>query len=156
MDNFGIKEALDQLGVKTLNDGTSTGNQWFANGDIIESYSPVNGELIGKVKSTTKEDYEKVIETSYKSFKYWRLVTAPKRGEIVRQIGEALRENKDALGKLVYYEMGKSFQEGLGEVQEMIDICDFAVGLSRQLYGFTRSEEHTSELQSRPHIVCRL
>lgn len=141
MDNFGIKEALDQLGVKTLNDGTSTGNQWFANGDIIESYSPVNGELIGKVKSTTKEDYEKVIETANKAFKSWRLVPAPKRGEIVRQIGEALRENKDALGKLVSYEMGKSFQEGLGEVQEMIDICDFAVGLSRQLYGFTMHSE---------------
>jgi len=141
MDNFGIKEALDQLGVKTLNDGTSTGNQWFANGDIIESYSPVNGELIGKVKSSTKEDYEKVIETANKAFKSWRLVPAPKRGEIVRQIGEALRENKDALGKLVSYEMGKSFQEGLGEVQEMIDICDFAVGLSRQLYGFTMHSE---------------
>src|SRR5690554_213047 len=141
MDNFGIKEALDQLGVKTLNDGTSTGSQWFANGDIIESYSPVNGELIGKVKSSTKEDYEKVIETANKAFKSWRLVPAPKRGEIVRQVGEALRENKDALGKLVSYEMGKSFQEGLGEVQEMIDICDFAVGLSRQLYGFTMHSE---------------
>lgn len=141
MDNFGIKEALDQLGVKTLNDGTSTGSQWFANGDIIESYSPVNGKLIGKVKSSTKEDYEKVIETANKAFKSWRLVPAPKRGEIVRQVGEALRENKDALGKLVSYEMGKSFQEGLGEVQEMIDICDFAVGLSRQLYGFTMHSE---------------
>src|SRR5690554_783962 len=153
MDNFGIKDALNQLGIKELNEGTSTGSQWFANGDIIESYSPVNGELIGKVKTSTKDDYEKVMQKATEAFKSWRLVPAPKRGEIVRQVGEALREKKDALGKLVSYEMGKSFQEGLGEVQEMIDICDYAVGLSRQLY---RSEEHTSELQSRPHLVCRL
>lgn len=141
MDNFGIKDALNQLGIKELNEGTSTGSQWFANGDIIESYSPVNGELIGKVKTSTKDDYEKVMQKATEAFKSWRLVPAPKRGEIVRQIGEALREKKDALGKLVSYEMGKSFQEGLGEVQEMIDICDYAVGLSRQLYGFTMHSE---------------
>src|SRR5690606_36432696 len=108
---------------------------------IIESYSPVNGELIGKVKTSTKDDYEKVMQKATEAFKSWRLVPAPKRGEIVRQVGEALREKKDALGKLVSYEMGKSFQEGLGEVQEMIDICDYAVGLSRQLYGFTMHSE---------------
>ncbi|WP_277632647.1 aldehyde dehydrogenase family protein [Avrilella dinanensis] len=141
MDNFGIKDALNQLGIKELNEGTSTGSQWFANGDIIESYSPVNGELIGKVKTSTKDDYEKVMQKATEAFKSWRLVPAPKRGEIVRQVGEALREKKDALGKLVSYEMGKSFQEGLGEVQEMIDICDYAVGLSRQLYGFTMHSE---------------
>lgn len=141
MDNFGIKGALSQLGIKELNEGTSTGSQWFANGDIIESYSPVNGELIGKVKTSTKDDYEKVMQKATEAFKSWRLVPAPKRGEIVRQVGEALREKKDALGKLVSYEMGKSFQEGLGEVQEMIDICDYAVGLSRQLYGFTMHSE---------------
>lgn len=141
MDNFGITEALNQLGIKELNEGTSTGSQWFANGNIIESYSPVNGALIGKVKTSTQEDYEKVIQKASEAFKSWRLVPAPKRGEIVRQIGEALREKKEALGKLVSYEMGKSLQEGFGEVQEMIDICDFAVGLSRQLYGFTMHSE---------------
>ena len=141
MDNFGITEALNQLGIKELNEGTSTGSQWFANGNIIESYSPVNGVLIGKVKTSTEDDYEKVIQKASEAFKSWRLVPAPKRGEIVRQIGEALREKKEALGKLVSYEMGKSLQEGLGEVQEMIDICDFAVGLSRQLYGFTMHSE---------------
>jgi len=141
MDNFGITEALNQLGIKELNEGTSTGSQWFANGDIIESYSPVNGELIGKVKTSTQDDYEKVIQKASEAFKSWRLVPAPKRGEIVRQIGEALREKKEALGKLVSYEMGKSLQEGFGEVQEMIDICDYAVGLSRQLYGFTMHSE---------------
>ena len=141
MDNFGIKDALSRLGIKELNEGTSTGNQWFANDAIIESYSPVNGELIGKVKTTSKEDYEKVMETAQAAFKEWRKIPAPQRGEIVRQFGEKLRIYKNDLGKLVSYEMGKSFQEGLGEVQEMIDICDFAVGLSRQLHGLTMHSE---------------
>src|SRR5690606_36530791 len=143
MDNFGIKDALNQLGIKVLNEGTSTGSQWFANGDIIESYSPVNGELIGKVKTSTKDDYEKVMQKATEAFKSWSLVPAPKRGEIIRTEGEALREKKDAVGKLVSYEMGKNFQEGLGEVQEMIDICDYAVGLSRQLYRFTIHSDRT-------------
>jgi aldehyde dehydrogenase (NAD+) len=107
----------------------------------MESYSPVNGDYIGKISSTSKREYENVVRAAQKAFKIWRTVPAPKRGEIVRQYGEALRKNKDLLGKLVSYEMGKSYQEGLGEVQEMIDICDFAVGLSRQLYGLTMHSE---------------
>ncbi len=140
-EEFGIKQALKDLGLKDINNGTSTGTDWFSNGDIIESYSPVDGALIGKVKATTKEDYEKVITTAEKGFKEWRTWTAPQRGEVVRQFNDELRRLKEPLGKLVSYEMGKSYQEGLGEVQEMIDICDFAVGLSRQLYGLTMHSE---------------
>ncbi|WP_457617017.1 L-piperidine-6-carboxylate dehydrogenase [Lutibacter sp.] len=136
-----IQSALNKLGVKELNQGTSTGLNFFGNGEIIESYSPVDGKLIGKVTSTTKEDYEKVLETAQTAFKDWRLMPAPQRGEIVRQFGDKLRELKQPLGELVSYEMGKSLQEGLGEVQEMIDICDFAVGLSRQLHGLTMHSE---------------
>jgi aldehyde dehydrogenase (NAD+) len=139
--HFGIENALKTLGVKDINLGTSTGNQWFSNGNEIASYSPVDGALIGNVKTTTKEDYEKVITSAQEAFKTWRTMPAPKRGEIVRQFGEKLREYKEPLGKLVSYEMGKSLQEGYGEVQEMIDICDFAVGLSRQLHGFTMHSE---------------
>ena len=139
--NFGINDALKQLGVKAINEGTSTGSNNFSNGPLIESYSPVDGALIASVKSTTKEDYEKAITSATKAFKSWRLMPAPQRGEIVRQFGDKLREKKEALGKLVSYEMGKSYQEGLGEVQEMIDICDFAVGLSRQLHGLTMHSE---------------
>jgi aldehyde dehydrogenase (NAD+) len=133
--DFGIKEVLKQLGVKDLNEGTSTGSQNFSNGDTIESYSPVDGQLIAKVKSTTRADYDKVMDAATSAFKVWRAVPAPQRGEIVRQFGNKLRDLKVPLGKLVSYEMGKSLQEGYGEVQEMIDICDFAVGLSRQLNG---------------------
>ncbi len=139
--DFGIEKALQQLGVKDINLGTSTGSQWFSNGEVIESYSPVDGLLIGKVKTTTKDDYEQMINVATSAFKTWRLRPAPERGEIVRQFGEKLRELKEPLGKLVSYEMGKSYQEGLGEVQEMIDICDFAVGLSRQLHGSTMHSE---------------
>lgn len=138
---FGMTEALEILGVKAINEGTSTGNNHFSNGDIIESYSPVDGQLIGKVKTTTAADYEKVMQTAAEAFKTFRLMPAPKRGEIVRQFGEKLRKYKEPLGKLVSYEMGKSLQEGYGEVQEMIDICDFAVGLSRQLHGLTMHSE---------------
>lgn len=136
-----IQQALDKLGVKPLNNGTSTGSNFFGNGEIMESYSPVNGKLIGKVTTTTKDDFEKVMESAQAAFTSWRIVPAPQRGEIVRQFGEKLRELKQPLGELVSYEMGKSLQEGLGEVQEMIDICDFAVGLSRQLHGFTMHSE---------------
>ena len=133
---------LKKLGLKKLNDGTSTGLKSLkGKAGKINSYSPVDGKLIGSVSITSKSDYEKVIKTAQKAFVEWRSVPAPKRGEIVRQYGEALRENKDALGRLVSYEMGKSLQEGWGEVQEMIDICDFAVGLSRQLYGLTMHSE---------------
>ena len=139
--DFGIQEALQQLGVSDHNKGTSTGIEWFSSGDTISSYSPVDGELIGKVETTSKEDYEKVIQKAQEAFKTWRVMPAPQRGEIVRQFGEELRKLKEPLGKLVSYEMGKSYQEGLGEVQEMIDICDFAVGLSRQLHGLTMHSE---------------
>ena len=139
--DFGIDQALEKLGIKDINNGTSTGSDYFSSGEIIESFSPVDGALIGKVKSTSQNDYEKVIETASKAFQTWRLKPAPQRGEIVRQFGDKLRELKEPLGKLVSYEMGKSYQEGLGEVQEMIDICDFAVGLSRQLHGLTMHSE---------------
>lgn len=139
--NFGIQNALNILGVKDINDGTSTGTNNFSNGDVLESYSPVDGQLIAKVATTTVEDFEKVMDAATKAFKIWRLMPAPQRGEIVRQFGDKLREKKEALGKLVSYEMGKSYQEGLGEVQEMIDICDFAVGLSRQLHGLSMHSE---------------
>ncbi len=139
--DFGIQKALDQLGIRDVNMGTSTGSENFGSGDNIASHSPVDGVLIGSVKSTTKEDYEKVINAAEEAFGSWRKTPAPQRGEIVRQFGEKLRQLKEPLGKLVSYEMGKSYQEGLGEVQEMIDICDFAVGLSRQLHGLTMHSE---------------
>ena len=138
---FGMPEALKALGIKEINDGTSTGSNSFSSGEIIESYSPVDGQLIGKVKTTTAADYEKVMQSATAAFKSFRAMPAPQRGEIVRQFGNKLRELKEPLGKLVSYEMGKSLQEGYGEVQEMIDICDFAVGLSRQLNGQTIPSE---------------
>ncbi|MFS4468887.1 aldehyde dehydrogenase family protein [Maribacter sp. 2210JD10-5] len=138
---FGIAEALKTLGIQDINDGTSTGSYNFSSGEIIASYSPVDGALIAKVKTTTKADYETVMTSASKAFGSWRKKPAPQRGEIVRQFGDKLRELKEPLGKLVSYEMGKSYQEGLGEVQEMIDICDFAVGLSRQLHGLTMHSE---------------
>lgn len=137
-----MKQVLKTLKIELLNNGVSTGvESWAGGGSLLSSYSPVDGELIGQVNQANKEDYNKVIEKANVAFKVWRTVPAPKRGEIVRQMGDALRENKDALGRLVSYEMGKSLQEGWGEVQEMIDICDFAVGLSRQLYGLTMHSE---------------
>ena len=138
---FGIEDALKKLGIKELNPGTSTGNNWFSGENTISSYSPVDGSLIGKVTTTSKEDYEKVMVAATSAFKFFRTIPAPQRGEIVRQFGNKLRELKEPLGQLVSYEMGKSLQEGYGEVQEMIDICDFAVGLSRQLNGQTIPSE---------------
>ena len=138
-------EFLKQLNVKNENEGTSTGTSVVASkGSFISSYSPVDGNLIGSVNTTDKDAYEKVINTASTAFLEWRKWPAPKRGEVVRQLGDALRAEKNALGQLVSYEMGKSLQEGLGEVQEMIDICDFAVGLSRQLYGLTMHSERPS------------
>ena len=135
-------EFLKELGIEKENKGVSSGSQWLiSNGEIINSFSPVDGKLIGKVISTDKSSYEQIITTAEKAFLKWRLTPAPQRGEIVRQIGEALRKYKEPLGKLVSFEMGKSLQEGYGEVQEMIDICDFAVGLSRQLYGLSMHSE---------------
>jgi len=136
-----IKKSLSLLGVKETNDGGSTGLFSFGKGKKIKSVSPVDGKIIGFVTETTSEEYEKIISCACSAFKRWRILPAPKRGEIVRQFGEKLRKNKQPLGELVSYEMGKSLQEGLGEVQEMIDICDFAVGLSRQLHGLTMHSE---------------
>ncbi|KGE89404.1 MAG: aldehyde dehydrogenase family protein [Phaeodactylibacter xiamenensis] len=135
---------LQELGLHTENAGTSTGQNSMDSGQYIESYSPVDGKLIGKVSQTTREEYEQVMATAQEAFKTWRMMPAPARGEVVRQYGLKLREHKDALGRLVSYEMGKSLQEGWGEVQEMIDICDFAVGQSRQLYGLTMHSERPS------------
>ncbi len=140
-DVLGMQKILKSLGIKEVNDGCSTGSKFFASGEIIESYSPVDGKLIGKVKGATRSDYTAVVQAANEAFKFWKKLPAPKRGEFVRQYGEKLRAKKEDLGKLVSYEMGKSYQEGLGEVQEMIDICEFAVGLSRQLYGLTMHSE---------------
>ena len=138
-----INTILQQLGIDAQNPAFSTGTHWDKNtdGKTIDSFSPVDGKKIASVKVASTEDYHHVIQTAQNAFKIWRTVPAPKRGEMVRQFGDALRLNKESLGTLVSYEMGKSLQEGLGEVQEMIDICDFAVGLSRQLYGLTMHSE---------------
>ncbi|MES1221289.1 MAG: aldehyde dehydrogenase family protein [Bacteroidota bacterium] len=136
---------LKTLGVAANNNGVSTGANWLTSkGEKIDSFSPVDGKLIGSVTAADKQSYEVVVKKAEEAFLQWRLVPAPKRGEIVRQVGEALRKYKEPLGKLVSYEMGKSLQEGYGEVQEMIDICDFAVGLSRQLHGLTMHSERSS------------
>lgn len=142
--DYGIAEMLKALGIKDVNKGASTGAQWYdTKGEILESVASADGALIAKVQQATADDYEKIISTAQEAFKAWRMVPAPKRGEVVRQMGDALRQYKEPLGKLVSYEMGKVYQEGLGEVQEMIDICDFAVGLSRQLYGLTMHSERS-------------
>ena len=140
-EKINIKETLKALEIESHNAGTSTGNEWFSSKDNIASYSPVDGGHIGSVSVTNSEQYEMVMSSATTAFKTWRTMPAPQRGEIVRQFGEQLRALKEPLGKLVSYEMGKSLQEGLGEVQEMIDICDFAVGLSRQLHGLTMHSE---------------
>lgn len=139
--DFGIEKSLKNLGIKSDNKGVSSGGKFFASGETIESYSPTDGKRIAKVKAGNEQDYDQVIEAAKKAFLEFRMLPAPKRGELVRQFGNRLREKKEDLGKLVSYEMGKSLQEGLGEVQEMIDICDFAVGLSRQLQGYTMHSE---------------
>jgi aldehyde dehydrogenase (NAD+) len=137
-----MQKELKSLGINKINNGTSTGLKWLASkGTLLQSTSPADGEVIGSAYSTKRADYDKLIATAKSAQKIWQAMPAPKRGEIVRQVGDELRTHKDALGKLVSYEMGKSLQEGLGEVQEMIDICDFAVGLSRQLYGLTMHSE---------------
>lgn len=138
------KDFLKKLNLQENNPGTSTGQQSTLSYEYIQSHSPVDGQFIGSVSQTTREQYEEVLAKAQEAFLVWREIPAPKRGEIVRQYGEELRRYKEPLGQLVSYEMGKSLQEGLGEVQEMIDICDFAVGLSRQLYGLTMHSE-------RPH-----
>ncbi|HTA61516.1 MAG TPA: aldehyde dehydrogenase family protein, partial [Bacteroidia bacterium] len=136
-----ISKTLKALGIKETNLGCSTGSNFFASGEDLESYSPADGKLIATVKTATKADYDKAMKAATEAFAHWRTVPSPKRGEIVRQFGDKLRLHKHHLGELVSYEMGKSLQEGLGEVQEMIDICDLAVGLSRQLNGLTMHSE---------------
>jgi aldehyde dehydrogenase (NAD+) len=133
---------LQELNIQTTNPGTSTGGQWIeSKGRPLESFSPVDGKRIAALAMTDKTAYDKAVAAAQQAFTAWRTWPAPRRGEVVRQIGEALRQKKTALGQLVSYEMGKSLQEGYGEVQEMIDICDFAVGLSRQLHGLTMHSE---------------
>lgn len=137
-----MDEVLKRLGISDINTGIHNGLEWKeSNGELLQSFSPADGKLISSVKQATRDEYEQVMIQAQQAFKTWQLVPAPKRGEIVRQIGNELRKFKEPLGKLVTYEMGKTYQEGLGEVQEMIDIADFAVGLSRQLYGLTMHSE---------------
>ena len=136
-------DILETLGIREKNQGASTGTRWSGTGDKgeIEVVSPIDGRQLATVYLASEQDYRDCTAAAREAFRSWRLVPAPKRGEIVRRIGDALRARKQALGTLVSLEMGKSLQEGLGEVQEMIDICDFAVGLSRQLYGLTIASE---------------
>lgn len=155
-------EFLKKLGIKEKNFGASTGTKWLETKDQgeLEIYSPATGEFIASVYQASEADYEKVVNTAHEAFLKWRMIPAPKRGEIVRQMGNRLREFKQELGTLVSFEMGKSLQEGLGEVQEMIDICDFAVGQSRQLYGFTmQSERPMHRMYDQYHplgVVCTI
>src|SRR5215831_478780 len=136
---------LDLLKIQEINSGVSTGaDSLDAHGARIESRSPVDGNLIATVIAADKNNYEQIINTAQQAFAVWRSWPAPRRGEVVRQIGEALRKYKEPLGRLVSYEMGKSLQEGYGEVQEMIDISDLAVGLSRQLHGLTMHSERAA------------
>jgi aldehyde dehydrogenase (NAD+) len=142
LQKFFQMKFLAQLNISTTNNGVSTGLQWLkSKGEKLDSYSPVDGKLIASVTGADRKAYDAVVQKAQQAFAEWRTWPAPKRGDIVRQVGEELRRNKEALGKLVSYEMGKSLQEGYGEVQEMIDICDFAVGLSRQLHGLTMHSE---------------
>lgn len=139
-----IIQELKELGILSTNLGSSTGQNWFATGEDITSNSPVDAQAIATVTCSSHDDYNQICAQAQQAYATWRLVPAPQRGEVIRLFGEKLRALKPALGKLVSYEMGKSLQEGMGEVQEMIDICDFAVGLSRQLYGSTIHSERPS------------
>ena len=149
MNTLQPEHILASLGIQSKNDGTAIGQKWSASSHYIGSSSPIQNQHLAEVNTTTESDYHKVVGAAHQAFVDWRKIPAPKRGEYIRQFGNALRENKETLGALVSLEMGKSYQEGLGEVQEMIDICDFAVGLSRQLYGLTikseRPEHHMME-----------
>lgn len=145
MMNFNISTILERLHINAKNDAFSIGSTWgsSAGATVKKITSPVDGKVIASVKMATTANYEQAVNAAQQAFTVWRTMPAPKRGEIVRQVGDALRKYKDDLGRLVSYEMGKSLQEGWGEVQEMIDICDFAVGQSRQLYGLTMHSERT-------------
>jgi aldehyde dehydrogenase (NAD+) len=140
-----MEALLKRLHIEPVNQGLSTGADWHkSHGKTIDSFSPIDGAKLGSVAGANRDDYEMVMQKATEAFEVWKRVPAPQRGEVVRQIGLALREHKEDLGKLVSLEMGKIYQEGLGEVQEMIDICDFAVGQSRLLNGYTMQSE-------RPH-----
>lgn len=140
-----VSEILTDLNLEKVNPGLCTGTRWYdTDGEILASYSPADGKEIAGIKLAGKEDYNNIVKVASEAFPEWRKKPAPLRGEIVRQIGLELRRYKEPLGKLVSLEMGKIYQEGLGEVQEMIDICDFAVGQSRQLYGFTMQSERAA------------
>lgn len=158
MRKVNIPEILKKLGLSELNNGVSTGAEWFeTTGAVTTSVSPIDGKEIAQVRNATLEDYEMVMKKAQEAFKVWRTVPAPERGEIVRKIGEALREYKEELGALVTLEMGKIYQEGLGEVQEMIDICDFAVGQSRLINGVNLQSErplHRLSEQYHPLGIC--
>jgi aldehyde dehydrogenase (NAD+) len=136
-----MKDFVKRLGIEEVNPGANHGEWLDTKGHELVSVCPANGEPIAKVKQADEKEYEEVVERAQDVFREWRMLPAPKRGEVVRQIGERLREKKEDLGHLVSYEMGKILSEGLGEVQEAIDIADFAVGLSRQLYGLTMHSE---------------
>ncbi|MBN1894569.1 aldehyde dehydrogenase family protein, partial [bacterium] len=136
-----IRRVLSGLGIEAVNPGASDGAEWFGHGPDSEIISPVNGKTLAKIKQADVNDYDRIIREAHKAFHFWRQVPAPRRGEMVRLLGVRLREKKDLLGRLVTLEMGKSIQEGWGEVQEMIDICDMACGQSRMLYGVTTQSE---------------
>ncbi len=136
-----VSSLLASLGVEAENPGAFDGSWIDTSGPLIESINPTTGEPIASVRSTTREEYERVAAASVVAFEQWRTWPAPKRGEVVRQLGDELRRHKDALGGLVTLEMGKILSEGLGEVQEMIDMADLAVGMSRQLYGLSMHSE---------------
>src|SRR5688572_12056205 len=147
-----MRDFVQRLGIQAQNPGAFAGAPIETTGEPLEVVSPIDGKPIATVKQATLREYEQVVSTAHARFAEWRMVPAPKRGEIVRQMGHRLREHKDDLGKLVSLEMGKILPEGLGEVQEMIDIADFAVGLSRQLYGLTmKSERPLHAMQEQWH-----
>ncbi|HKO31264.1 MAG TPA: aldehyde dehydrogenase family protein, partial [Nitrospiraceae bacterium] len=146
-----IVEILKGLGLSAINTGGSTGAHWWASGkdtSLLDSVNPATGEMIAQIRPCSADDYEHIVRESIAAFQQWRLVPAPKRGELVRLIGAALREHKDLLGSLVSLEVGKIKAEGDGEVQEMIDMGDFAVGQSRMLYGTTMHSERAQHRMS--------
>jgi aldehyde dehydrogenase (NAD+) len=132
---------LAELGLEALNSGCAGDTFFDGQGPILESFDPATGELIAQVRQGNRADYERIVNEAQAAFRKWRHIPAPRRGELIRLCGERMREKKDALGRLVTLEMGKIHQEGLGEVQECIDIADYAVGLARQLYGVTTHSE---------------
>jgi aldehyde dehydrogenase (NAD+) len=142
LSKYDVKGVLSRLGIEEINSGATTGTRWLdTSGAVTGSVSPIDGNVIAEITNANAGEYEEVIQAAAEAFEVWKTWPAPRRGEVVRQIGLALRDAKEDLGFLVTLEMGKIYQEGLGEVQEMIDICDFAVGQARQLYGFTMQSE---------------